>query len=124
MSCPGPYKTQFTTYDDMEEIVAYLESKGNFHDGTVEAIGHDEESTTIGFKHYSDPEYTIHRLIFTGNVELRLNVDLLVRSIYEIQCETGERVNVFFDGVGIEITANHVILRVQELITQEKSPPS
>lgn len=108
--------TRFTTYDEISEIVAYLEAKGDFHDGTVETIGHDEESTTIGFKHYGDPEYTIHRLIFTGNVELRLNVDLLVRCIYEIQCGMEERVNVFFDGAGIEITADHVTLQVQELI--------
>ena len=109
--------TRFTTYDDIAEIVAYLESKGNFHDGTVEAIGHDEESTTIGFKHYSDPEYTIHRLIFTGNVELRLNVDLLVRCIYEIQCDSKEKIDVFFDGTGIEVKADHVVLRIQELMT-------
>lgn len=108
--------TRITTYDDMAEIVAYLESKGDFHDGTIEVIGHDEESTTIGFKHYNDPEYTIHRLIFTGNVELRLDVDLLVRCIYEIQCRAEERVNVFFDGTGIEVTADHVVLQIQELM--------
>ena len=53
--------TRFTTYDDISEIVAYLEAKDDFHDGTVETICHDEESTTIGFKHYADPEYTIWR---------------------------------------------------------------
>ena len=109
--------TRITTYNDMAEIVAYLESKGNFHDGTVETIGHDEESTSIGFKHYNDPEYTIHRLIFTGNVELRLNVDLLVRYIYEIQFGTEDGVDVFFDGTGIEVKADHVVLRIQELMT-------
>lgn len=112
----GDKTTRLTTYDDISEIVAYLESKGNFHDGTVEIIGQDKGSTTIGFKHYSDPEYTIHRLIFTGNVELRLNVDLLIRCIYEIQCDFGERATVFFEGIGIKVKSDHVILQVQELI--------
>lgn len=109
--------TRFTKYDSLSEIEAIMEEKGYFHDGTVECISHDAECTSVAFKHYNDPEHTIQRLIFTGNVVLNLNLDLVIRSIYEIKFEGTERVTVFFDGIGIEVQADHVVLQIQELIS-------
>ena len=108
--------TRFTKYDSLSEIQAFMEEKGYFHDGTVECISHDAECTTVAFKHYSDPEHTIQRLILTGNVVLKLSLDLAIRSIYEIVFEGTERVTVFFDGTGIEVQADQVVLQIQELI--------
>ena len=109
--------TRLTSYNEVTEIKAYLESKDWFHDGTVESISHDKECTQIGFKHYNDPEYTIQRLIFTGNVELTMNLDLLVRHIYEITFEENQKTTVCFEGTAIEIQSDQVMLQIQELVS-------
>ena len=108
--------TKFTEYDDVSEIIAVLEEKGLFHDGTVECISHDSDCTVIGFKHCGDPEHKIQRLIFTGNVELTLNLDLLVRHIYEISVSVDDRIDIFFDGTGIIVKADNIKLQIQERI--------
>ncbi len=108
--------TRFTNYDTLPEIKAFLEEKGYFHDGTVEYLGHDVDCTVVGFKHYNDPEHTIQRLIFSGNVVLKLSLDLVIRNIYDIEFEVADRIMVFFDGTGIEVRADKVVLQVQELI--------
>lgn len=113
----GGKTTRLTSYDEVSEIKAYLEYKDWFHDGTVESISHDKECTKIVFKHYNDPEHTIQRLIFTGNVDLTMNLDILVRHIYEITVEVNQRTTVCFEGIAIEIQADQVILQIQKLVS-------
>lgn len=110
--------TRFTEYDTIDEIIAIIEQNDQFHDGTIEHIGHDSQCTSIGFKHYKDPEHTIRRLIFTGNVELMLNLDLLVRYIYEISYSIDNRLEFIFYGTGIIVEADNVKLQIQELLNE------
>lgn len=109
--------TRFTEYDSVDEIATIIETNGQFHDGTVEYIGHDTDCTAISFKHYQDPEFKVHRLIFTGNVELTLNLDLLIRCIYEIVLTVDDRVDVSFEGTGIIVKADKVKYQIQELVS-------
>ena len=108
--------TRFTEYDDINEIIAIIEESNQFHDGTIEHISHDPDTTIVSFKHYEDTEHKIRRLIFTGNVELTMNLDLLVRYIYEISCEIDDKINIYFDGTGIIVRADSVKYEIQELL--------
>jgi len=107
---------RMTEYDTSAEIIAIIEENDQFHDSSIEFICHDSECTTIGFKHYEDSEHTIRRFIFTGNVELTLNLDLLVRYIYEIQYRVDDRIELLFDGTGIIVKADKVKLQFQEIL--------
>ena len=109
--------TQITEYEDVAEIIRYVEANGQFHDGTVEFVSHNSEGTVIGFKKYDDPEYKFHRIAFEGNVDLTMELDLLVRYIFEIAITTDGRVRVSFDGTGIAVIADHIKLEIQELIS-------
>lgn len=108
--------TRVTAYESIDEIIAVIQAHEQFHDGFIEYIGHDPNGTTIVFKHYADPEYKIYRLVFTGNAELFLDLDLQVRYIYEVSIKADDRTEVFFDGTGIIVKADNVKLEVQELL--------
>lgn len=108
--------TQFTTIDDYQSIVDALEARGMFHDGTIEHIGHDADSTSITFHHYEDPEHKMYTLIFEGSVDLRMNYDVRLLVIYEIAIAAGDRIEVAFEETGIIVTADKVKLSMKELI--------
>lgn len=108
--------TQFTEYDEIPEIIAFLEENDWFHDGTIEWIGHDADCTVIGFRGYQDAEHKITRLIFNENAELTLNLDLLVRCIYEIVLTAENRIEVYFGGTGITVKADSIKLQIRELL--------
>lgn len=108
--------TRFTEYNDIKEIIAIIGENDQFHDGTIEHISHDPDATIVSFKHHEDPEHKIRRLIFTGNVELTMNLDLLVRYIYVISCEIDDKIGIYFDGTGIIVKADSVKYEIQELL--------
>ncbi len=108
--------TRITEYDILTDIMAAIEENDYFHDGSIECITHEKECTIIGFKHYDDGEYKIRRLLFTGNVDLSLNLDLLVRYIYEIKFDLRTQIEVEFGGTGIIVKADAVKFQIQELL--------
>ena len=108
--------TQFTTIDDYQGIVKEIESRGLFHDCTIEHICHDAECTSISFHHYEDPEYKWYTLVFEGSVDLEMNYDARLLVIYEIAMTAGERIEVFFDGTGIIVKAEKIRLTIREPI--------
>lgn len=110
--------TQFTTIDDYQSIVAAIEARDAFHDGTIEHISHDSDCTSIAFHHYEDPEHKIYTLVFEGSVELQMNYDAQLRVIYEISLTNGDGVEVVFDGTGIIVKAEIVRLTMKELINE------
>lgn len=108
--------TQFTTIDDFQGIVEELESRGLFHDATIEHIGHDAECTSISFHHYEDPEYKMYTLVFEGSVDLQMNYDARLLVIYEIAMTAGDCIEAVFDGTGIIVKAEKVKLTIRELV--------
>ena len=109
--------TRITEYDILTDIMAIIEEKDYFHDGSIECIAHNKECTIIGFRHYNDAEYKVQRLIFTGNVDLLLSLDLLVRYIYEIKFNISNQIEVEFEGTGIIVKADNVKFEIQELLS-------
>ncbi len=108
--------TRITEYDTLTDIMAIINANDQFHDGSIEYIEHNAEYTTVGFKHYNDGEHKIQRIVFTGNVDLVLDLDLLVRYILEIRFDISNQTEVIFDGTGINVKADDIKLIVQELI--------
>lgn len=108
--------TRITEYDTLTDIIAIINENDQFHDGSIEYIEHNAEYTTIGFKHCNDGEHKIQRIVFIGNVDLLLDLDLLVRYIFEIRLDISNQIEVIFDGTGINVKADNIKLVVQELI--------
>lgn len=108
--------TRITEYDTITDIMAIIEEKDYFHDGSIEYIEHNAEYTTVGFKHYNDGEHKIQRIVFTGNVDLVLDLDLQQRYIYEIRFDISNQIEVIFDGTGINVKADNIKLVIQELL--------
>ncbi len=112
----GDKTTRITEYDTIYDIMTIIDENDCFHDGSIEFITHNKKCTIVGFKHYNDAEYKIQRLIFTGNVDFSLSLDLLVRYIYEIKFDISSQIEVEFEDTGIIVKADKIKLEVQELI--------
>ena len=105
---------RFTEYDDITEIATFIAAHDLFHDASIEHIEHTAEHTTISVRHYADNEDTVHRLRFTGNVALIMDLDLLLRFIYEIELSVKDRIQASFEGTGIIVKSDKLTLITQE----------
>ena len=108
------HKTQITKITDITEIIGEVNAKDRLHDWSLEYISCDGKSAQVTVKSYEDE--TLFHFHINGLQQFNINLDVVVRWLYEVDFKVSNVISIIFDGVGIEITAEEVILEIQEKI--------
>ena len=100
-------------YTQPEQIAALLEDRHGLHDAIVECMIYNEP----GKARVTASFYTGHLYVFDFEEvsKFSFSVDLVCRDLYEVVVEpTSQGVEVFFDGLNLEVLAGRLRLAVYE----------
>ena len=98
---------------DLNGIVRALNEQDQLHDWTVEFIEYiDGKVAAVTMRSYE--ENVLYRLRFRDVLHCEMRVDMLLRTIGEVQVSRGENVAVSISGVGIEMQAKDLALEIQK----------
>ncbi len=109
------HKTRITKITEIEEILEEVNAKDQLHDWSLEYISCDGKSAQVTVKSYEDE--TLFHFHISGLQQYNIDLDVVVRWLYEVNFKVSNVISIIFDGVGIEITAKEVVLEIQEKIS-------
>ena len=109
------HKTRITTITGIEEIIDEVNARDQLHDWSLEYISCNGKDAQITAKSYEDE--TLFHFHIKGLQKYNIDLDVVVRWLYEVNIEVSNDISIIFDGVGIEMTAKEVILEIQEKIS-------
>lgn len=109
------HKTRITKIVEIEEIINEVTARDQLHDWSLEYVSCNGNDAQITAKSYEDE--TLFRFYIIGLQQYNIDLDVVVRSLYEVNFKVSNVISIIFDGVGIEITAKEVILEIQEKIS-------
>ena len=108
-------KTRITTIIGNEEIIDEVNAREQLHDWSLEYISCNGKDAQITAKSYEDE--TLFHFYIKEVQKYNIDLDLVVRWLYEVNIEVSNDISIIFDGVGIEMSAKEVILEIQEKIS-------
>lgn len=109
------HKTRITTITGIEEIIDEVNAKDQLHDWSLEYISCNGKEAQITAKSYEDE--TLFHFHIKELQNYSIDLDVLVRWLYEVNIKVLNSIFIIFDGVGIEMSAKEVILEIQEKIS-------
>jgi len=109
------HKTRITTITGIEEIIDEVNARDQLHDWSLEYISCNGKDAQITAKSYEDE--TLFHFHIKEVQKYNIDLDVVVRWLYEVNIEVSNDISIIFDGVGIEMTAKEVILEIQEKIS-------
>lgn len=109
------HKTRITKITEINEIKEEVDANDQLHDWSLEYISCNGKDAHITAKSYEN------EILFCFHIKelqnYNINLDVVVRWLYEVNIEASNDISIIFDGVGIEMSAKEVILEIQEKIS-------
>ena len=109
------HKTQLTKITGINEVIEEVNANEQLHDWSLEYIACDGKDAQITVKSYEDE--TLFHFHMKGLKQYKIELDVLVRWLYEVNIKVSSETTIIFDGVGVEITAKEVTLEIQKKIS-------
>ena len=108
------HKTRITKITGIDEIIEEVGANDQLHDWSLEHISCNGKDAQITAKSYENE--TLFHFHIKELQKYNIDLDVVVRWLYEVNIEVSNDISIIFDGVGIEMTAKEVILETQEKI--------
>ncbi len=109
------HKTRITKITGINEIIEEVDANDQLHDWSLEYISCNGKDAQITAKSYEDE--TLFHFHIKELQKYNIDLDVVVRWLYEVNIEVSNDISIIFDGVGIEMSAKEVILEIQEKIS-------
>lgn len=109
------HKTRITKITGINEIIEEVDANDQLHDWSLEYISCNGKDAQITAKSYENETLFHFRIKELQNYSIDL--DVVVRWLYEVNIAVSNNISIIFDGVGIEMSAKEVILEIQEKIS-------
>ena len=109
------YKTRITKITEINEIIEEVDANDQLHDWSLEYISCNGKDAQITAKSYENE--TLFHFHIRELQNYSIDLDVVVRWLYEVNIAVSNDISIIFDGVGIEMSTKEVILEIQEKIS-------
>ena len=110
----GEHRHRTIHIEGLEEIKEEISLHYDMHDWSLEYIECDGSNAVITLKSYAKDLWCHFR--FKGIKKYSIDVDVLVRWVMEVWFEESPNIHAVFDGIGIDIEAEELVLDMRETL--------